>query len=285
MTDATGIIERVRQPEYTGENRCLPCTAVNVALAGFGSLFVGTWLALAVGSTAAVAVAGTALVAGLAAVWLRGYLVPGTPTLTKRYVPDSVLSAFGKADDEVFVRPGEREGDPELDVERYLLGASALEPCRGDDYCLTDAFREQWHARIDDLDDGDWGGPLARLGAVDSDADVELRERARSVVAVVDGRRVGMWESRPAARADLAAVDLLAERVGDWDSLAPDDRARLSGGLRVFLETCPDCGGALTFDTETRESCCTSREVVAVSCDDCGARLFESPVDADALAA
>jgi hypothetical protein len=285
MTE-TGIVDRVRQPEYTGENRCLPCTVVNVAIAVSAALVVGTWGALAADPAVAAGAAGAVLVAGLAAIWLRGYLVPGTPTLTKRYFPERLLAAFGKADDEdVLVHPGERGGDPEVDVERRLLDSGALEPCRGDDYCLTGEFREAWHAEMDALDAGGWDGPLARLGVVEPGTGVELRERTRSAVAVADGGRVGLWESRPAARADLAAAGLLADRVADWDELASDDRVRLTGGLRVFLETCPDCGGRLAFDTETRESCCTSREVAAVSCVDCDARLFESPVDTDALAA
>ena len=281
----TGIVDRVRQPEYTGENRCLPCTAVNVAIAASAALVVGTWGALAVDPAVAVAAAGAVLVVGLVAIWLRGYLVPGTPTLTKRYFPERVLRAFGKADEDVLVHPGERGGDPDLDVERRLLESDALEPCRGDDYCLTDEFSEAWYAEIDALEEGGWDGPFARLGVLEAGSAVELREQTRSAVAVADGRRVGMWESRPAAVADLAAATLLADRVSDWETLASDDRVRLTGGLRVFLETCPDCGGRLAFDTETRESCCTSHEVAAVSCVECGARLFESPVDTDALAA
>lgn len=285
MSEATGPLDRLRRPEYTGENRCLPCTAVNVVIAVSAALVVGTWGTLAVGPVAAAAGAGTLLLTGLAAVWLRGYLVPGTPTLTKRYLPERVLAAFGKADDEVLVHPGDRGGDPDFDVEGRLLDSGALEPCRGDDYCLTDGFRESWHAGMDAIGDGGWDGPLSDLGIVEAGVSVELREHAHAAVAVADGGRVGMWESRPAAVADLAAADLLADRVSDWGALAPDERVRLTGGLRVFLETCPDCGGRLAFDTETRESCCTSHEVAAVSCEACGARLFESPVDTDALAA
>ena len=39
---------------------------------------------------------GAALLAALGLIYLRGYLVPGTPTLTRRYLPESVLAAFGK---------------------------------------------------------------------------------------------------------------------------------------------------------------------------------------------
>lgn len=68
----------IRRPEHTGENRCWPCTVVNVALVGAGAT------ALALLASPAVGVAGA--VVGLAAVWLRGYLVPGTPRFAPRLV-------------------------------------------------------------------------------------------------------------------------------------------------------------------------------------------------------
>lgn len=47
-------------------------------------------------------------------------------------------------------------------------------------------------------------------------------------------------------------------------------------GLRLFVERCPACDGPVTADREVVESCCRSLDVVAVSCDACGARLFET---------
>ncbi|ELZ59956.1 MULTISPECIES: hypothetical protein [Halorubrum] len=84
----TSFRDRIREPEYTGENRCVPCTVLNVALAA--ALTVAS---AAFGPVAAAAV----LVASLGSIYYRGYLVPGTPELTKRYLPDRVLRLFGKA--------------------------------------------------------------------------------------------------------------------------------------------------------------------------------------------
>lgn len=81
-------IEAVKQPEYIGENRCTPCTVVNVGIAAVLAAGVGV-LAPPAGVTV--------FVLSLAAIYLRGYLVPGTPTLTKRYFPDRVLRWFDKA--------------------------------------------------------------------------------------------------------------------------------------------------------------------------------------------
>jgi hypothetical protein len=87
MMDLRGVLDTLGQPEYTGENRCLPCTALNLAVA------VG--VAVVVGRRRR-AVAGAWLAVAVALIALRGYLVPGTPELTKRYLPDRVLAWFGK---------------------------------------------------------------------------------------------------------------------------------------------------------------------------------------------
>ena len=73
------LVTSLRNPEHTGENRCVPCTVVNVVISAAVALVVGVALAVC-----------------LAAVYLRGYLVPGTPTLTTRYLPDRVLALFDK---------------------------------------------------------------------------------------------------------------------------------------------------------------------------------------------
>ena len=99
----TSLRDRIREPEYTGENRCVPCTVLNVVLA--------------VALTAATAVFGpvvaaVVLVASLGSIYYRGYLVPGTPELTKRYLPDRVLRLFGKAPE------GPRDGWEEASTGR-----------------------------------------------------------------------------------------------------------------------------------------------------------------------
>lgn len=80
--------ERFREPEYTGENRCMPCTVLNAALA-----LALTVAAAAFGPVTALVV----FVGSFASIYFRGYLVPGTPELTKRYLPARVLALFGKA--------------------------------------------------------------------------------------------------------------------------------------------------------------------------------------------
>ncbi|WP_123536410.1 hypothetical protein [Halosimplex salinum] len=299
------LVARLRQPQYTGENRCLPCTILNVAIASVGATLLVAWLTAAGYATVGLWAGTGVLVLSLAAIWLRGYLVPGTPTLTKRYLPASVLAAFGKTPDSSpeGLDPGAGEGDAgasatagdaagdepaaesgePLDVEAFLQRAGTIEPCRGDDRCLTEAFGEAWREESEAVGAAEDLSPWFEALAIEG-GEVTTTDLGGSFVVSVDGSRVGSWESEPAFEADLAAASLLADRVSGWGSLSSRDRGQVCNGLRIFLETCPSCGGVVSFDTETVESCCTSRTVAAVTCDDCGARVFESPVDDEVAA-
>lgn len=87
-------LDRLRQPEYTGENRCLPCTLLNVAIAVLLAVSIAapTWLAA---GTAPAAVAGALTIGiSLGTIAIRGYLVPGTPRLTETHLPDWVRRRF-----------------------------------------------------------------------------------------------------------------------------------------------------------------------------------------------
>lgn len=265
MSVARDAVERVRRPEYTGENRCVPCTATNLAIAAVATVLVALlWAPLA---------AGFAVVA-LASIWLRGYLVPGTPELTKRYFPEWLLAKFDKAP------APEPITDDDLEPEATLVDAGVLEPCeRVDDLCLTDDFADAWREGMAGLADDDaLRNDLAEHLDLDVE-DVTFDDYGDAFVARNDGVNMGQWESRSALLADLAAARELPHRVDDWAALTPRARSQLLGGLRVFVETCPACGGAVTADEETVESCCRSRTVVGVGCADCGDRLLEVPYD------
>jgi hypothetical protein len=120
--------DRLRRPEYTGENRCMPCTVVNGCLA----------LVAAVVVTALVGPLGglVVLTAGLGAIYFRGYLVPGTPELTVRYFPPWLLELFGK----------------DLDLRETLVPvedvAVRATPEGGR---LVDSFASAWRDRIESI--------------------------------------------------------------------------------------------------------------------------------------
>jgi hypothetical protein len=282
------MLDAVRRPEYTGANRCWPCTIVNTVLAFAGALGAGVTLADA--GTAAAAAAGAAVLAvSMGLIYLRGYLVPGTPTLTKRYMPASVLALFGKgpagaepaglAADDTGAESAAEDGIEEVDVERFLLDVEAVEPCEDrDDLCLTDGFREAWNAEVAAVrDDGvDAETVVSTLGLPVEEAEIDSYGDA--YVLKSRGRTVGKWPSEAALVADSAGATVLADRSGDWAALVPRAKGQVLNGLRLFLVDCPTGEGGVEFGQETVESCCSTREVVAVTCEETGERLFEQPV-------
>lgn len=255
-------LDRVRQPEYTGENRCLPCTAANVVIAAVVSAVVGVLFPPA---------GAVVFLGSLALVYLRGYLVPGTPELTKRYFPDWLLAAFDKRPEGSPIEPGET-----VDVERVLMEAGVLrERADVDDLEVDPAFEARWFEEVERAREDDAGrAALADLLGVDA-GDLSFQEFGDAFVASQNGVQVGRWESRAAFIADVAAARALADELDGWTSTTPSQRSQLLNGLRLFLEECPSCGGPVDFGQEVVESCCRSVDVVAVTCDACEARLFE----------
>ena len=286
---ALQLLDRLRQPEHTGENRCLPCTAVNVAIAVVA--------AAAIAVVAAIELAALALAVSLAAIWLRGYLVPGTPELTKRYLPDRVLRLFGKG----------RETAPpaDLDAESYLLSADVLvETPDGADLAFAPWFASTWCDALDgmrldatvadaaaadasiteaadapttDADDAGTDADVAALASligIGADS-LSLSWAEGAAYAFADGERIGHWESRAAFLADVAADRVLTDRLDDWTALPLAARSGVLGALRLFVEDCPACEGPVSLEERVVESCCTSYDVVAGRCTACNARLFE----------
>jgi hypothetical protein len=268
-------VHRLRQPEYTGENRCIPCTVVNLLIA----VVLGGLVAV-VSPPAAAAV----FAASVAAIYLRGYLVPGTPTLTKRYLPDSVLKLFDK-----YEPPEPPAVKDDADIEAFLLEVEAVEECReGTDLCLTDGFREAWYDRIERLrEQGDADeGVVALFEGLDIDPDrVRVQSYGDAYEAYIDDTRVGQWESRAAYLADVTAEAEFRQRHPAWHRLGFDERTEILGALRLWLERCPACDGPVTLGEETVESCCRSIDVIAATCEECDARVFEAEFSPEVMVA
>ena len=268
-------VSRFHRPEYTGENRCVPCTVVNLVLA---TLAAG---AVAVASPPAAVVV---LSVSIAAIYLRGYLVPGTPTLTKRYFPDAVLRLFDKHD-----QPEPATIDDDTDLESFFVEIDAVEECQnGTDLCLTDEFRRAWTDRIDqlrasDASEADIDALFNGLG-IDADSN-RVETYGDAYEAYIDDTRVAQWESQAAYLADLAADEVIRDRYPAWDRMGFDTRTQVLGSLRLWLERCPTCDGPVTLGEDTVESCCRSIDVIAATCESCGARLFETQFSPEAMVA
>ena len=262
----THVLTALRRPEYTGENRCLPCTAVNLVLAvalAAAAAFVSVPLGVAVA------------VGSLASISLRGYLVPGTPELTKRYLPERVLGWFGKAD-----APGPAAA-VDFDAVAFLDRASVVVDT-GDDIALAPAFARRFDTAALALDtEAAVTAASADLLGVDPDR-VSFASDSGSWRVLVDGSILGRWESKPAFVADLAAHRTLSAWSDEWATVPGAARGRTLSAVRACLDTCPACAGEIRLGTDTVGSCCREYEVVAATCSDCDARLFET--DARGLA-
>jgi hypothetical protein len=307
MTDDS--LERLRRPEHTGENRCWPCTVVNVVLVGLGTLLLARRRrTLALGAAAV----------GGAAVWLRGYVVPGTPRFAPRlvaalplpydpfdhgeYAPDP--SASGVAETEVGVdgttgsadvsgpdageestaadgttapaEPGslgEEVLGEEL-VER-LLAADVLES-DGEALVVEAAFDEAWRAAMADLAEMDTGSLAEATFEAAHAATVDTFENEDGEWVVLgdgSGQFDGeTWLTRPVAVAEAGAVRALADWVDEATARAA------AGPLRMFLHECPDCGTELVESTTA--ACCggmtdpRSEPDEVLACPECRARLY-----------
>jgi hypothetical protein len=286
------VADRLRQPEYTGENRCLPCTVVNVLIAAVLAALLSVVL------TPVVGLIGFAV--GLGLIYLRGYLVPGTPALTKEYFPPWLLRLFGKepieaidtatrsqtgaatgpergAGSAVSAANGETEtsdtgdsGDDSVAADPFVA-SGIVESVSGE---LTSAFREAWIERIATVEnDGVEPADVAAMYGAS-----EARETGDESF-VLDGNKSVRWGSRAALVADVAAADLLAERLDAWADYDRDRRQSVLLGLRLELDRCPACDGDVSYTQERVDPCCQKPHLVADAvCDACGAPIADAAV-------
>ena len=274
MVTPARTIDSLRVAEYTGANRCIPCTIVNAIIATATAAAIAVlWLPAGF----------IALLAFAVVIYLRGYLVPGTPTLTARYLPERVLDRFDKSKEHADLKTAEDDstalrtngGSEPFDTEVRLRTAEIVEEEQhGDDLRLTRNFREAWWRRIRELRDGDEASE--RLAAVLEVSPEHLTtESGERFVVSFDGDPIGQWPSDAAFYADLAVEPCLRERITAWGELGDRNRTELIAGLRAFLEACPTCEADLDTVESARRSCCSSDVVrVNVDCTVCGARVF-----------
>ena len=271
------VVDSFRKPEYTGENRCGPCTAVNLLLAA--GLSVAAWLLLAPW------VAVGAFAGGAAQIYVRGYLVPGTPALTKRYLPAPVLRAFGK---EPLSDRTVRSVGEDAPSERWLVAAGALsgtERGDGDERgnaasngaqfpALADRFAERWDSALGDVP----AGAPSETALRDALGTEDVSKHA-DTAAVVDGSQSARWLSTAAMRADVAAARVFAATVEGWEEVPPDRRLGLFRDLRLFSNACPDCGGEVELDERTVDPCCERpHTLLEARCSACETSLADEAV-------
>ncbi len=259
------LISRLQQPEYTGENRCYPCTVVNTAI-GIGLGIATALISIPVG-------VGVVLLS-LGAIYFRGYLIPGTPELTQTYFPDRVLRWFGKQPRAEHEQLGEHEYELS-DIGQLLIDTAVVTPAADAELELTPQFQDTWWRRIERVRD-----PAVARERLAAQLDVDpsqltLQQQSSQFVAQYEGETIGRWVSEAAFLSDLAVEPTLDEWIADWEALSGRERAELLVRTRVFLETCPACGGELTEATDVVKSCCSeSLTTVSTECTECGQTVF-----------
>lgn len=258
----SNAIESVQKSEYTGENRCTPCTVVNVAIAAIVAGLLGV-----LSITAAVVGFGLCLLV----IYLRGYLVPGTPTLTKRYLPDRIHRLFGTHH---AAEPGSEPGS-EAEVGNLLREAGIVTDCPdANDLCLEPGFRENWRDRIRGIrEEGDGSDRLASILDVDP-ADLSFEAANDRYWVCYEGDRIDAWPSEAAFLADLAVEPTLAAWDASWAEWSDRERTMTIASLRAFLEQCPACDSALETEESSWESCCREGTTASIECPHCDDLVF-----------
>lgn len=285
------LFDRLRNPTYTGERRCWPCTVLNAIL-----LFLAC---VGVARRRSREIATLLGIGGAAAIALRGYLVPYTPRFAPRLAARLPGDPFDAAHRTRTARPPRTTTDgetPDAPEASGSLGGEADEEtgervlsallergvvvAESETIYLDEEFRAAWRAEVRSLRDRDDDYLATTLEAAAPEGLVaEAVEPLDEVWFVVsdgsDDPAREQWLTRSVAVADAAAARALADRT----DLSPDLRAQATGPLRTFLESCPVCDGPV--EETTAMECCggpggaradAPDEVLA--CADCGVRLY-----------
>ncbi|WP_336358071.1 hypothetical protein [Haloarcula sp. CGMCC 1.6347] len=251
-TDPMDPFRTLSDESYTGENRCWPCTVLNLGLVGISVMF----LRARNRPRASLLVA----VVGVAVVYLRGYLVPYTPEFAPRLVaaspvPDEWFHGGRPHGDTSREDPTRRESESladgvEMDGETVLreLSAAGIIEVEGERLFLATAIDTAWHERMDELADRSLDSLSTALQA--SLPRVDYTEPyADDAEWVALGSDHKQLLPRPVVVAELAAYEVLGERLDD-------ERLRVAGAeaFRMFLDRCPVCDAELVESSSV--SCC-----------------------------
>lgn len=262
----------LRRPEYTGDNRCWPCTVLNAAI------LLGGCLVLA-GLSPFIAVL-TALVGG-GIIWTRGYLLPYTPVIAPKFASWLPFDGLTPKPHDRSTRgslsgTNDEELGEELVLELLNVGILVED---GELLRLDEEFRSLWRAEMETIRELDTPALVEAIKAtapMPVEVEVLGEDRMQLVLTGPDGDEE--WLALPIAVAEVAAARSL-ERVAP--QLSEQLRSAAIRPLRAFLEKCPLCE---TPVIETRPNrCCggvrdpsTAPDAV-LACPDCDRRLYTLP--------
>lgn len=248
-----------RSPEYTGSNRCWPCTMFNIVILGF--------ITASIGYVVRPLVAVPLAVVGGAVVWLRGYLFPGTPSVGAYVVAHFPLKVFRS--ERLASTPDPIPTDTDIDpvyLINSLIDHSVMYEY-GDKLQLAPAFREQWREEICDVREHSNDALASNL--VDalpwvSGSEIIEREGQTWIVLSDESHRVEeeAWLTVVSATAELAAVRALGNYA---PGMHHERRIVAAPPLQSLLEHCPICGTPI--EETAVDSCCGSPQHIYTESD------------------
>jgi len=247
---------RLRDDRYTGENRCQKCTALNLCLVMAASIAI--YLYSRVLSVLFIMVS-------LSVIYLKGYVVPGTPVITKKYAPQAVMRYFDGKN-----RVDDRTEDAESVLRRY--GVLTTEKASGEvrlTNSIIDGFRRQGSTTNSISEDQIRG----ILGA--GEYQVDIREISDAAVAINGGDKICQWPSIAAVNCDIAARNVLEAQIGEWNQFSPRKRGLILRSFRSLIKDCPKCQSENSIGTSVQSSCCSSKTVLTVECEICQSNFVE----------
>lgn len=297
------IWSRLRNSDYTGNERRPGLTGVNVGLA------VGITVTTATISRPAAVIAsvGTAVM-----ILVRGYAIPGTASLLERAETVTVVSRLFResthrrsprlCESLERVTPGRsRRGLPAGEAEQILFQAGVIDS-QGDgnytietaaasptttrgrterDYTgvhLTDTFSAEWLARLQRVRDGE-SQPSDEFTSISMfDVDPSQAKIADysddGVVVTEEGDIIGWWDSAAAFSADITIDLTLAAWVSVWGELTDQERADLISIVRLLLNSCPACGRVMDESNSLIDTDRSGGARVSITCNQCGSNHF-----------
>lgn len=273
LHNTMSVVNKIQKSEYTGENRCRACTVINIVFAICSSSVILLTLIRIIAAPYAVITSIFSLFVFLLIIWVQGYLIPGTPMLTKHYMPPWILSKLGKESADSTIQRDNKTST--VDIESFLVEAGAIEPCEDiDDLCLVASFADEWHDEMSALPDDVDSNTVLQEHGFDLDQST-IKEIGDTIVLLQNGDRVKEWPSETAVKIDVAGARVLSSSA-EWGAFNPFTRSQILSALRIFLNKCPS-GDPVTFNERTVESCCSTHNVIMAVCSKSGDRIFEQP--------
>ncbi|WP_227380286.1 hypothetical protein [Haladaptatus halobius] len=213
-----------------------------------------------------------AVIIGTIVIGVRGYLVPGTPTLTGK-LPESVISTFWKT------------ASPSAHSATEALIASEV---LNDDLILAKASADRICERAEVLVANPKMLDTVVLDVFPDAVETTVRRSLSGgenwFVSNVEQMTTRQWEARPIAAIDAASAEYLSTILSDWEVRSDHDRMMLLALVRYGLPRCPSCKTPYTeLDAQT-VTCCGGRSLVGSRrCESCEYALVDSndlPLDA-----